>query len=65
MRRLISILLKMAINALQQSFQDSTLTLGKGEVTSSILVTGFTKSIGVRVFQRFAGMPFCFLYSRF
>jgi hypothetical protein len=41
MRRLIYQLLRMAKNTLQQSFQDSTLTLGKGEVTSSILVTGF------------------------
>jgi len=41
MRRLIYPLLRMAKNTSQQSFQDSTLTLGKGEVTSSILVTGF------------------------
>jgi hypothetical protein len=40
MRRLIHPLLRMTKTDLQRSFQHSTLTLGKGEVMSSILITG-------------------------
>jgi hypothetical protein len=56
----------MSRNITQQSFQDSTLTLGKGEVMSSILIMGFfeSKNIDIRVFWRFVEMPFCFGHSQ-